>query len=127
MSAAVCRCPEMRDLAPSSPIPTRPLACACCGTALRLTCDGCGTTVATEERRVIIDGTVAKTRAPNEGNRANGHAIGGKSVENHFTEAPAHATKRLNFRPKACAKCGEIFTPTGGRDTWCPACKGGGG
>jgi hypothetical protein len=42
MSAA-CICPDVPSLEGVATIPTEPLVCGCCGTPLRLTCDGeCG-------------------------------------------------------------------------------------
>jgi hypothetical protein len=116
-ATARCRCPEFPDLALSSPVPAKPVACACCGTPLELTCAGCGTKPRIDETIIPMRETMAPNRAPKQGNRATDDEIGA-------TKPADREKRRLSFKPKPCAKCGATFTPTGGRDTCCTDCKG---
>ncbi|MBA3891995.1 MAG: hypothetical protein H0X64_15865 [Gemmatimonadaceae bacterium] len=88
---STCRCPRIPPVDYATPIGAA-LKCTCCGTTLRLTCDGCG------EPRPAVPAIVSA--APG-------------------TEVPRGTVKARTYPPKPCAHCGAAFTPTGPKAKWC--------
>src|SRR4051812_24936079 len=95
MSSTRCDCPELQ---PVESVPSEPIRCGCCGSPLEPTCA-----------------------------RAGGKKHVGRAIRNSGRRPLAAEGAKLRrphqWSTKLCARCGETFQPTGGRDSLCTECK----